>query len=189
MSVVRPKHWTATVSIAVLAAVLIAAAYTYFHRAPKLTNADTIVLADFANNTGDPVFDGTLREGLGIQLGQSPYLSVMSEDRIQQTLRLMGQPSSVRLTSDLATFVSVPEAQRSWKARLQLSEGVTCWDYVQRAATQESSLTQSRSKQQRKKMYWMDLQSSQASSGHISPNHWPRSSGIILRSPKQLLHR
>ena len=54
---------------------LFAAAYFYFHRArPKLTDKDTIVLADFVNNTGDPIFDGTLRQGLAIQLEQSPFL-------------------------------------------------------------------------------------------------------------------
>ena len=63
---------------------------------------DTIVLADFTNTTGDAVFDGTLRQGLAIQLEQSPFLSLVSEQRIQQTLRLMGQPSDARLTPEIA---------------------------------------------------------------------------------------
>jgi hypothetical protein len=67
-----------------------------------LTDKDTIVLADFTNTTGDPVFDGTLRLGLTVQLEQSPFLSLISEERVQQTLRLMGQPADARLTPDLA---------------------------------------------------------------------------------------
>ena len=55
----------------------------FFHKAHALTDKDTIVLADFTNATGDPVFDGTLRQGLAVQLEQSPFLSVISEDRIQ----------------------------------------------------------------------------------------------------------
>src|SRR5262249_5626662 len=61
-----------------------------------------IVLADFTNATGDPVFDGTLRQGLAVQLEQSPFLSLISDQRIQQTLRLMGQPADGKLTPEIA---------------------------------------------------------------------------------------
>jgi DNA-binding winged helix-turn-helix (wHTH) protein/tetratricopeptide (TPR) repeat protein len=71
-------------------------------RAPALTEKDTVVLTDFVNNTGDPVFDGTLRQGLAIQLEQSPFLSLISDQQIQQTLRLMGQPLDARLAPQLA---------------------------------------------------------------------------------------
>ena len=81
---------------------LSAAGYFYFHRTPKLTDKDTIVLADFINKTGDPVFDGTLRQGLAVQLEQSPFLSLVSDERIQKTLRLMGRPADARLTPELA---------------------------------------------------------------------------------------
>jgi tetratricopeptide (TPR) repeat protein/predicted Ser/Thr protein kinase len=74
----------------------------FFHKAHALTDKDTIVLADFTNATGDPVFDGTLRQGLAVQLEQSPFLSVISEDRVQDTLRLMGQPSDAKLTPAIA---------------------------------------------------------------------------------------
>jgi len=93
------KTMTATAA-AVLA--LFTAAYLYFHRAPKLTDKDTVVLAEFKNKTGDPVFDETLREGLAVQLEQSPFLSLVSEKRIQQTLRLMGRPVDARLTPEIA---------------------------------------------------------------------------------------
>jgi tetratricopeptide (TPR) repeat protein len=73
--------------------------------AAKLTDTDTIVLADFTNTTGDSVFDDTLRQGLAVQLAQSPFLSLVSDERIHTTLRLMGQPSNARLTSELAIGV------------------------------------------------------------------------------------
>jgi eukaryotic-like serine/threonine-protein kinase len=76
--------------------------YFYLHRTPKLTEKDSIVLADFANTTGDPVFDGTLRQGLSVQLQQSPFFSIVSGDRITQTLALMEQPRDARLTPALA---------------------------------------------------------------------------------------
>jgi eukaryotic-like serine/threonine-protein kinase len=69
---------------------------------PKLTEKDTIVLGDFTNTTGDTVFDGALRQGLEVQLGQSPFLSIISEQRIQQTLRMMGLPSDTPLTPKIA---------------------------------------------------------------------------------------
>ena len=64
------------------------AAYFYLHRAPKLTDRDTIILGRVQNTTGDPVFDVTLRQGLASQLAQSPFLSLASEERIQQTLQV-----------------------------------------------------------------------------------------------------
>ena len=71
----------------------------------KLTDKDTIVLADFTNTTGDAVFDDTLRQGLAVQLAQSPFLSLISDERIHRMLQLMGQPSSARLMPELAAVV------------------------------------------------------------------------------------
>ena len=68
---------------------------------PKLTEKDTIVLADFDNKTGDPVFDDTLRQGLSVELQQSPFLTLISDTTVQQTLALMGQPKA-RLTPEIA---------------------------------------------------------------------------------------
>ncbi|MGH8092440.1 MAG: adenylate/guanylate cyclase domain-containing protein [Chthoniobacterales bacterium] len=70
-----------------------------------LTDKDTIVLADFANTTGDPVFDGTLRQGLASQLGQSPFLTLISDSIIAHTLTLMSQQRNARLTPELAREV------------------------------------------------------------------------------------
>ncbi len=82
------------------------ATWLYLHRQPRhLTDKDTIVLADFTNTTGDPIFDGTLRQGLAAQLEQSPFLSLLSDSRIAQTLALMTQPKDARLTQKLAREV------------------------------------------------------------------------------------
>ena len=72
-----------------------------------LTEKDTVVLANFVNTTADPVFDETLRQGIAIQLEQSPFLTLLSEDRTQHELRLMGQPAGVPLTPQLAQEVCV----------------------------------------------------------------------------------
>ena len=96
------KRWKLIVPAAVAALALSVAGYSYLHRAAKLTDKDTIILADFMNTTGDPVFDGTLRQGMAVQLEQSPFLSLISEQRIQHTLSLMGQSSEARLTPELA---------------------------------------------------------------------------------------
>jgi eukaryotic-like serine/threonine-protein kinase len=98
------RLWT-VVFIAALLAVLSASGYFFSRRGPKLTDKDTIVLADFTNTTGDAVFDDTLRQGLEVQLEQSPFLSLVSRDRVQQTLRMMDQPPDARLTPGLARQV------------------------------------------------------------------------------------
>ena len=84
---------------------LVAIGYFYFRGRPKLTDKDTIVLADFTNKTSDPVFDATLRQGLSIQLEQSPFLSLISDERIQKELRLMVQPTNSALTPVIAREV------------------------------------------------------------------------------------
>jgi serine/threonine protein kinase/tetratricopeptide (TPR) repeat protein len=86
---------------------LVPAAGTKTRRPLKLTDRDTIVIADFTNTTGDPVFDDTLRHGLAVQLQQSPFLSLVSEERIRKTLALMEQPPDAPLTSDIAREVGV----------------------------------------------------------------------------------
>ena len=96
--------WFAGAAVVVIA--LAGGIYFFFGRQPaKLTNKDTIVLADFLNSTGDPVFDGTLREGLAAQLEQSPFLNLVSDQRVAQTLTLMRQPKQARLTADIARDV------------------------------------------------------------------------------------
>jgi eukaryotic-like serine/threonine-protein kinase len=93
------------IGAAVVAVLVVAGSYFFLHRAPKLSEKDSIVLAEFTNTTGDTVFDGALRQGLAAQLAQSPYLNILSEEQIQQTLRYMSQPPTARLTNDLARQV------------------------------------------------------------------------------------
>jgi tetratricopeptide (TPR) repeat protein len=99
------KLWK--IAVAALLVILIVAGglYYYSRQSKALTNKDTIVLADFANTTGDPVFDGTLRQGLASQLQQTPFVSLVSDSIIGHTLTLMSKPKDARLTADLAREV------------------------------------------------------------------------------------
>jgi len=104
-SVEKPRRspWKIVVPVAALVSALIAGGFYWrSHKAVKLTDKDTIVLADFTNTTGDTVFDGTLRQGLSIQLEQSPFLSIVSDQQIQQTLQMMGQKPDAKLTPEVA---------------------------------------------------------------------------------------
>jgi eukaryotic-like serine/threonine-protein kinase len=98
----RTIRWRLIIPAAAAMVALAGGGYFHFHRTPKLTNKDTIILADFTNTTGDSVFDGALREGMAIQLAQSPYLIPVSDQQIRQTLGLMGQPADARLTPAIA---------------------------------------------------------------------------------------
>ena len=100
--------WFALGAAAVIAAVVAGASYG--RRPATLTDKDTIVLAEFTNTTGDAVFDETLRQGLAVQLQQSPFLSLISEERIRKELGLMQQPPDARLTPDIAQNVCVRTA-------------------------------------------------------------------------------
>jgi len=99
------KLWKVLVPAAVVLVALAIVGGFYFRSRQtthRLTEKDSIVLAEFTNTTGDPVFDGTLRQGLSAQLEQSPFLSLLSDQRVAQTLALMAQPKDARLTRELA---------------------------------------------------------------------------------------
>jgi len=99
----RGRNWKLPIaSAAAIVLVIAAGAYFYARRASKLAGQGSIVLADFTNTTGDPVFDGALRQGLAAQLAQSPYLQILSDRQMQQTLQYMGQPGTSRVTNELA---------------------------------------------------------------------------------------
>ena len=89
---------------AVAVAVVAAGSLYYFARTSRrhLTDKDTVVVADFANTTGDTVFDNTLKTALTVALNQSPFLNVMSDAQVQATLKLMTLPADARLTTDVA---------------------------------------------------------------------------------------
>jgi serine/threonine protein kinase/tetratricopeptide (TPR) repeat protein len=101
----RSSVWKVAAPILVVAAVFVGGLYYHFRPSPRLTDKDTVVLADFTNTTADPVFDGTLRQALSAQLEQSPFLNLLSDERIAQTLSLMAQPKEARLTHELARDV------------------------------------------------------------------------------------
>lgn len=102
----RIARWKIVIpAVVALVALGIAGWFFFLRGAHPLTDKDTIVVADFTNTTGDPVFDGTLRESLSGQLEQSPFLSLVSDDRIAQTLTLMAKPNNARLTPDIARDV------------------------------------------------------------------------------------
>ena len=99
----RPSRKILVPAAAGLVALLIAGGW-YFRslHSARLTEKDTVVLADFANTTGDPVFDGTLKQALAVDLDQSPFLRVVPLARVQTTLTFMGRSPDERLTIDLA---------------------------------------------------------------------------------------
>jgi len=101
----RSRKIVATVAVVLLTAGLAGGLLWRVRQGRRLTEKDTIVLGDFANSTGDAVFDGTLREGLSVELEQSPFLSLLSEEGIHQTLRMMGRPANARLTPEIAREV------------------------------------------------------------------------------------
>lgn len=96
------QKWRVLTALAMVVAVSALVAFFLLHRHPALTEKDTIVLADFANTTGDPVFDDTLKQGLAVQLAQSPFLSILSDEKVHDTLKLMGRAPDERLSPEVA---------------------------------------------------------------------------------------
>ena len=95
--------WKVVIPAAAAVVALAAGSYFYLHRNPKLTERDTILLSDFINTTGDPVFDGTLKQALAAQLQQSPFLYIFPEKRVRETLQLMGHSPDERVTGAVAS--------------------------------------------------------------------------------------
>jgi tetratricopeptide (TPR) repeat protein/predicted Ser/Thr protein kinase len=88
--------------VVIIAAVVAGGLYYHSHRSKALTDKDTIVLTDFANSTGDAVFDDTLKTALNVSLRQSPFLNVLSDGQVAKTLKLMTRPAATKLTADVA---------------------------------------------------------------------------------------
>jgi serine/threonine protein kinase/tetratricopeptide (TPR) repeat protein len=93
----RPKRWKIAVFACVLAVAMAIGVFFYVDRPPALTDKDTILLADFENSTGDAVFDDALKQGLAVQLQQSPFVNVLSDQKVNETLRLMGRQPGDRV--------------------------------------------------------------------------------------------
>jgi eukaryotic-like serine/threonine-protein kinase len=97
------RPWKVLVPVALVMTALLVVGGLFYrsHKTQVLTEKDSILLSDFTNTTGDPVFDNTLKKALAVSLGQSPYLNVVPDSKVQQTLKLMGKPPETRLTSDI----------------------------------------------------------------------------------------
>jgi len=105
------KKWQTILPIAagVLVVLIVVGMYLRSRSTSKLTEKDSVLLADFVNTTGDAVFDGTLKQALAVQLSQSPYLNILPDSRIQQALRFMGRSPDERLTKDVAHEICLRE--------------------------------------------------------------------------------
>src|SRR5580692_11471007 len=112
----RSKRWKVIVPIAAAVLALLVAGYFYFHRGPKLTDKDTILLADFTNTTGDAVFDDTLKTALEVSLRQSPFLSVLSDFDVTKTLQQMTRPTGTRLTPEVARELCLRAGSKAYIA-------------------------------------------------------------------------
>ena len=114
----RARFWAvAGVTIAILAGVAIAALIRSRHaRAQRLSDQDTIVLADFANSTGDAVFDDTLKQALNVSLSQSPFLNILPNSKVNQTLKQMTRPPNTPLTHDIVQEVCVRAGSKAYVA-------------------------------------------------------------------------
>jgi tetratricopeptide (TPR) repeat protein/predicted Ser/Thr protein kinase len=109
---VAARRW-GFMALAALAAVAAAAALLHMRRARALTERDPILIADFVNTTGEPVFDGTLKQALAVQLEQSPFLNVVPDERVRGTLAYMGRPADERITTAVGREICEREG---WKA-------------------------------------------------------------------------
>jgi tetratricopeptide (TPR) repeat protein len=105
----RKRVWTIGSAAAILVIAAVAGTILYRQRASALTEKDSILLADFVNTTGDPVFDGTLKQALAVELEQSPYLNVTPDSRIREALKFMGRSSDERITNEVAHEICLRE--------------------------------------------------------------------------------
>jgi eukaryotic-like serine/threonine-protein kinase len=110
-AVAEKKSWKILLPVVLLivAAAIAGGLYLRSRSSAKLTEKDSVLLADFVNTTGDSVFDGTLKQALAVQLEQSPYLNLFPESRIRQALRFMGRQPDERLTNEVAREICLRE--------------------------------------------------------------------------------
>jgi serine/threonine protein kinase len=108
--------WKILVPSLVVAALVAGALYYRLHQVSRLTEKDTIVVADFSNSTGDPVFDDTLKTALTVALNESPFLNVLPENKITSTLKQMTRPPDTKLTAEVAREVCERSASNAYIA-------------------------------------------------------------------------
>ena len=112
----RRRKWKIAISAALATVAIGIGAFFYSRRTAALTEKDTIVLADFENETGDSVFDGTLKQALAVDLDQSPFLNVLSDRRVGQTLQLMGRPPDQAVNATIAREICTRSASKAMLA-------------------------------------------------------------------------
>jgi serine/threonine protein kinase/tetratricopeptide (TPR) repeat protein len=95
------RHKVAALLALIVVAAIASGSYFYFKRKPALTTSDTVLLTEFINTTGESVFDGTLKQALAVQLGQTPFLNIFPDDRVRETLRFMGRSPDERVTKEV----------------------------------------------------------------------------------------
>jgi tetratricopeptide (TPR) repeat protein len=102
----KRRAWLRAALAAGIVVVLVAIFVTfYFHKVKALTERDTILLGDITNTTGETAFNGTLKQALAVELGQSPFLNLLPEQQVRETLRYMGRAPDVQVTGDIAREV------------------------------------------------------------------------------------
>ena len=111
----RMRSWV-MVAIGVVLVLMAAGGYLYLHHPRRLTDKDVVVIADFANSTGDTVFDDTLKQALSVSLRQSPFLSVLSDNKVAETLKLMTRQPGTMLTPELAREVCLRTGSQAYIA-------------------------------------------------------------------------
>jgi DNA-binding winged helix-turn-helix (wHTH) protein/tetratricopeptide (TPR) repeat protein len=124
------RRWifaTAFVFTAILIVILVAAISEHRRPAPALSEKDSIIVADFANGTSEPLFNDTLKTGLTLALDQSPYLNVLSEAKVAKTLKLMTKPPNTKLSADVVREVCLRTESKAYVAGSITSLGT---DYV-----------------------------------------------------------
>jgi len=109
------KAWLVAAVVMVLAAAGVVL-YRRWQQSSQLNDRDTVVLADFANSTGDPVFDDTLKQALSVSLGQSPFLNILSDDKVASTLQLMTRPPNTPLTAAVAREICLRSGSKAYIA-------------------------------------------------------------------------
>ena len=110
----KRKIFAAAVATVLLILAAAAVGYSFLRRPPKLTAQDSIMLADFTNTTGDSVFDDSLKTALTVSLKQSPFLNVISNDRVAATLRQMDKPAGTALTPDVSREICQRTASKAY---------------------------------------------------------------------------
>lgn len=109
----RHKRGAGLITALFIVAVGVGVFFYFSRKTPAFSEKDTVVLADFVNTTGEPVFDGTLKQALTVQLGQSPFLNIFPDDRVREALKFMGRPADDRITKDVAKEICLRQGVKA----------------------------------------------------------------------------